>query len=791
MKYIKLFRDITLDDIGLVGGKNASLGEMIHSLTALDVRVPDGFALTADAYWHHIKANNLEQRMRELLARVKQDSGLATLQTTATALRKLIADAPLPSDIEQALYKAYHDLSRAYDVDTVSVAVRSSATAEDLPTASFAGQQETFLHIRGDKELVEACKKCMASLFTERAMIYRREKGFDDMAIALSVGVQKMVNADNASAGVLFTLDTETGFADVVMINGSYGLGELMVQGRIIPDEWYVHKPTLAKGFRPIIKKILGTKPIKLVSKNGSQQEVAVGSADQVRFSLTDDEVLELARLGVVIEKHYSNRAGHWVPMDIEWAKDSDDGMLYIVQARPETVHAHDQKNMLEEYVIEGDISPTVLIKGQSIGKKIATGVVRVVESLNHSTVFNAGDILVTRMTDPDWLPLLKKAGGVVTDIGGRTCHAAIVSRELGIPAIIGTHDATKRLTTGQDITLDCSKGVTGFVYEGRLPFAKKRIDSEKLPKSSCDILINLADPDRAFGFSFLPVQGVGLARLEFIMLNIGVHPMAAALWDQLHDNDLRSELLKRAAGYANPREFFVSLLAQGIATIAAAFYPHQVVVRLSDFKTNEYKDLLGGVLFEAEEENPMLGFRGAVRYSSDHYAPAFTLECEAVKRVREEMGLQNVVVMIPFVRTVEEARGALKAMAKHGLERDQKGLRIFMMVEIPSNVILIDQFAPLFDGFSIGSNDLTQLTLGVDRDSGILAHLFDERDPAVQKMLLLAIAGAHKAGKYISICGQAPSDFPELADLLIQHGIDALSLNPDAVIPFLLRKAT
>jgi pyruvate, water dikinase len=788
MNYIKPFRTLTMHDIALVGGKNASLGEMISFLEKTGVEVPDGFAVTAEAYRLYIRVNNLEERMRELLDKARGNDG-AQGSTIGLELRKLITHASIPHDLEQEIITAYKELSKHYGTTDLAVAVRSSATAEDLPTASFAGQQETYLDVRGTAAVLDAYKRCLASLFTDRALIYRREHGFDDMAVALSVGIQKMVNASTGSAGVMFTLDTETGFDQVVTITSSYGLGELLVQGKIIPDEWYVHKPTLAQGFRPLIKKTLGDKSVKLVVQEGTPREVAVSHVDQQRFSLSDDEVLALARLAMVIEHHYSQRSSSWTPMDIEWAKDGDDGVLYIVQARPETVHTHDTTHRIEHYEITG--KGTVLTKGQSIGQQVVTGTVRIIKDIAASVTFNKGDILVTRMTDPDWLPLLKQAGGIITDIGGRTCHAAIVSRELRIPAIIATHDATMRLHDGQEVTLDCSQGATGFVYEGKVPFVKKITDIHVLKKLPCSVLINLADPDRAFHYASLPIDGVGLARLEFIMLAIGIHPMAAARWDELSDVMLKKHIQQKSVGYKNPRDYFVATLAQGIATIAAAFYPHEVVVRLSDFKTNEYKDLLGGALFEVAEENPMLGFRGAVRYGSEHYEPAFALECEALLRVRAEMGLTNVVVMIPFVRTVDEARRTLQVMARHKLVRGEKGLKVFMMVELPSNVILIDQFAPLFDGFSIGSNDLTQLTLGVDRDSGTLGALFDERDKAVQIMVILAIQGAHAMQKYISICGQAPSDFPSFADMLIEQGIDAISLSPDVVISFFERHSS
>lgn len=791
MALIKKFTEVSLDDVALVGGKNASLGEMIRTLTTQGIRIPQGFATTADAYWLFIKESGLESFMREQLTTITDIRDIKQVQRVGAALRSAMISASLPQELEQAILGAYKELSHEYKQKASFVAVRSSATAEDLPSASFAGQHDTFLFVHGEKELLIACKKAYASLFNDRAIVYRHEQNIDHMHVAMSLGIQKMVRSDKACAGVMFTLDTESGFKDLITITSSYGLGETIVQGSVNPDEFYVHKPTLQAGYAPLVKKYCGDKSIKLVHRPGDTEllQVAVTQKNRVAFSLTDSEVFELARYGLIIEEHYSHRLsskrkGSWEPMDIEWAKDGDDGLLYIVQARPETVHKSHQE--YTRYHMRSKL-PQELIEGHAIGQKIVAGKARIVNSIHELSTFNQGDILVTKMTDPDWVPLMRKAGGIVTDLGGRTCHAAIVSRELGLPAIIGTGSATKIIKDGQELTLDCSQGLRGVVYPGILQFDTVSTDLGELKKSPVDLLINLADPDRACELSFLPVKGVGLARLEFIITNmIKVHPMAIAAPEKVTNKRVLTEIRKRAQSYPDAKTFFIDTLAQAVGLIAAAFYPRPVIVRLTDFKSNEYKNLLGGAFFEPQEENPMLGFRGAVRYVSKEYAPAFALECAALKKVREEMGLTNVKIMVPFVRTVEEARKTVKLLAQHGLERGKHGLELFMMVEIPSNVILIEEFAQLFDGFSIGSNDLTQLTLGVDRDSGVLSHIFDERDPAVMCMLSMAIAGAHKAGTYIGICGQAPSDFPEIAEFLIKQKINSLSLNPDSVIPFL-----
>lgn len=791
MKYIANFDQIKQVDVPQFGGKNASLGQMIRELGKNGIAVPGGFATTAQAYWHHIESNGLLEQMKTVMAELTDIHDLKKLQNVGARMRALVADAPLPDDLSKEIEQAYGELSKHYHpTELCDVAVRSSATAEDLPEASFAGQQETFLHIQGIENLLEACRKSMASLFTDRAIVYRREHGFNDFDVALSVGVQKMIRSDLAAAGVMFTLDTETGFRDAISISSAYGLGETVVQGTVNPDEFCVHKPMLEKGFKPIIKKFLGSKEHKLSYHNDKTVIEPVAPAEQHQFSLSDDEVLKLAQYGVVIENYYSELHGRWSPMDIEWAKDGIDGKLYIVQARPETVHS--RKKIEDGLVVYGfeekPAQKTILVVGRSVGSAIATGKARVVGALQHLEEFHEGDIIVTDMTDPDWVPLMKKAGAIVTNRGGRTCHAAIVSRELGIPAVIGTGSATQVIADGADITIDCTQGSEGVVYDGIYPFKKTITHLDTVPKIPIDLLVNIGNPDAAFHASFLPVDGVGLARLEFIISSIlKVHPMSVISPDIVEDEHVREQISLSAAGYTDTRTYFVQVLAQSIGMIAGAFYPRPVLVRLSDFKTNEYRDLLGGSYFEPVEENPMLGFRGAARYCSESYGPAFELECEALKYAREVMGFDNIKIMVPFVRTLTEAQASIDVLDRNGLKRGENGLKVFMMVEIPSNVLLIEEFAQYFDGFSIGSNDLTQLTLGVDRDSGELARLFDERDSAVKCMLQKALEGAKKSGTYIGICGQAPSDFPELAKFLIDQGINSLSLISDTVIPFLM----
>ena len=821
MKYIAFFDHIQLKDIAEFGGKNASLGEMIQTLQSQGIRVPFGFATTSDAYRHHVRANNLLPALEKVMAQLTDIEDLSTLQKVAAQLREIIVSAPFPKDFEHELTQAYEELSQRYSpTELCDVAVRSSATAEDLPGASFAGQQETYLHIQGIAQLQEACKKCMASLFTDRAIVYRRQQGIADFDVALSVGVQKMVRSDAACSGVIFTLDPETGFENALSITSSYGLGELVVQGRVNPDEFVVHKQLFEKGFKPIIKKYLGSKEQKLVHQARpisalEEQRYTYGQAtlpaiaqdiknpplnlqlkdisleEQQKFSLTDAEILELAQFALTIEKHYSKLHGRWCPMDIEWAKDSGDGKLYIVQARPETVHSKKKtgKGLVTYAFKQKPSQSSILISGQSVGDSIAVGRARIVKDVTRVVDFREGDILVADMTDPDWVPLMKKAAAIVTNRGGRTCHAAIVSRELGIPAVIGCDRATEVIQEGQAITVDCSQGSQGFVYDGAFEFTRTETDLGTLPTLPVDLLVNIANPDIAFQTAALPVDGVGLARLEFIISSIvKVHPMAVACSEKVTNKEEWQKVEQLAHGYPTVRDYFVDKLAQSIGMIAGAFYPRPVVVRLTDFKSNEYKDLLCGSYFEPQEENPMLGWRGAVRYRSTDYAPAFKLECEALKKAREEMGFTNIKLMVPFVRTVPEAQEVVEVLKKNGLKRGEHALELFMMVEIPANVILIDEFAQHFDGFSIGSNDLTQLTLGVDRDSGTLTRLFDERDPAVLKMLGMAVQGAKKSKTYIGICGQAPSDFPEIAKFLINEGINSLSLTPDSVIPFLMK---
>lgn len=846
MSYIKNFEDITIENVGEVGGKNASLGEMITQLKDTNMRIPTGFAVTAAGYWHYIQENGLLGRLQAILRGVKLDADpgktgadILKLQKAGQEARTLILQAEIPADMAQEIEQAYQKLCEKYGEQDLAVAVRSSATAEDLPTASFAGQHDSYLNVCGVPALLEACKKCIASLFTDRAIIYREQQGFDHFKVALSVGIQKMVRADNACAGVAFSLDTETGFKDVVMIESSYGVGESVVGGLVTPDQFVVHKPTFKQGFASLIKKRVGSKETKIVynTQNNTQKQVSVPVQEQRIFSLTDPEIFELVRAVLAIENHYSDKAGHWVPMDVEWAKDAIDGKLYIVQARPETIHGHESNRStgpsFTQYQLKSKPGAP-LVTGQSIGQQIVSGTARIISDATQLDLVQKGDILVTHMTDPDWVPVMKRAAGIITQQGGRTCHAAIVSRELGIPAVVGAAQALSAIKDGQQITLDCSQGSAGFVYAGALEFETEQYSlDQKNMRVPVSVLVNIADPDSAFATSFLPVQGVGLARIEFVIANmIRVHPRALLARDKARDNkSAQADFVNQnssmtgnkinennekkedpdnqlahdkkicdtidtiTAAYPDGATFFVDTLAQGIGMIAAAFYPRPVTVRFSDFKTNEYRDLIGGSYYEPQEENPMLGFRGASRYCHPDYKDIFALECAAMKKVRETMGLTNIKLMIPFVRTVGEAQAVLKEMGKNGLSRehgkgDTRNLEIIMMCEIPANVILIEQFSKLFDGFSIGSNDLTQLTLGVDRDSALLASLFDERDPAVQALCAQAIAGAHKQRRYIGICGQAPSDYPEFADFLIAQHIDSLSLNRDAVLGFLKKYA-
>ncbi|MGH0037196.1 MAG: phosphoenolpyruvate synthase [Myxococcota bacterium] len=787
--YVIRFRDLTLDSIDQVGGKNASLGEMIGALSARGVRVPDGFAVTARAYRAHMTEAGIEDEVYGALDGLDVED-VSALAETGHRVRELIRSAPLPRAVARAIIEAYHDLSEECDDPQTDVAVRSSATAEDLPTASFAGQQDTYLNIRGTDALLHAVRDCMASLFTDRAIVYRAERGFAHRDVALSVGIQKMVRSDLGAAGVIFTLDTESGFRDAILITGAWGLGETVVQGRVDPDEFWVHKATARDGHRSVLRREIGAKRVKLVYDEGGTRavrEVRVGRSDRERPVLSDDEVLQLARWSMEIEDHYSGRAGSHRPMDIEWAKDGRTGDLYIVQARPETVHSQTEGAVLESYRLleKGD----VLVTGKSVGTKVATGRVRVIHDLDGLSEFQEGEVLVATMTDPDWEPVLRRSAAVITDHGGRTCHAAIVSRELGIPCVVGAEHATEELRTGQEVTVSCCHGDEGRVFEGILRFEREEIDPASLPETPVPLMLNVGDPEQAFRVAQLPSAGVGLARMEFIVNGwIGVHPMALLHLDRVEEREVRAEIRQRTRGYERPADFFVDRLASGVGLIAAAFHPRPVILRLSDFKTNEYAGLLGGAVFELDESNPMIGFRGASRYYHERYREGFALECAAIRRVRDEMGLTNLKVMVPFCRTLEEGRKVLLEMEKNGLARGQNGLEVYVMCEIPNNVILAEEFSDLFDGFSIGSNDLTQLTLGIDRDSEILASLFEERDPGVKRMIQMVVEAAHRKQRKVGICGQAPSDHPDFAEFLAGIGIDSISLTPDS-LPVVARR--
>jgi pyruvate,water dikinase len=791
-RYVLPFREISLDDVPIVGGKNASLGEMIRELTPLGVRVPDGFATTADAFRLHLQQAGLEDSIYTRLSDLDL-SDTSALAGVARSIREQIAAAPLPPDVRQQVLSAYTALSTHCDPNEsagagrIDVAVRSSATAEDLPTASFAGQQETYLNVRGEDALDQAVRACMASLFTERAIVYRVQNGFEHRSVALSVGVQRMVRSDLACAGTMFTLDTETGFRGVVLIDASWGLGESVVKGRVNPDEFWIHKATAKQGFRSVIRKELGDKTVKLVySTDGapagrSVREAPVPEVDRRRFSITDDEAIALARWAMLIEDHYSAKAGADQPMDLEWAKDGRSGELFILQARPETVHSQRAAGAKLE-VFRISTKAKAILTGKSVGNRIGAGPARVVRSTDDLASFRDGEVLVAGMTDPDWEPVLRKSAGVVTDRGGRTCHAAIVSREMGLPCVVGTGHATEALRDGQTVTVSCAEGEVGKVYDGAIPFESTEVDPAALPAPRVPLMLNLADPGQAFRLAQLPAAGVGLMRIEFLVNTwIGVHPMALVHPDRVPDPRVRAEIRDRAAPYASLPEFFVDRLASGVAQIGAAFFPRPVIVRFSDFKTSEYASLLGGEAFEPTEANPMLGFRGASRYYDHRYREGFALECAAIRRVRDDMGLTNVIVMIPFCRTLDEARRVLDEMARHGLRRSDNAMQVYVMCEIPNNVILADEFSDLFDGFSIGSNDLTQLTLGVDRDSDLLTHLFDERDPGVKRLIEMVVQRAHAHARPVGICGEAPSNYPEFADWLASIGIDSMSLSPDS----------
>ena len=779
--FIKRFSDITIKDVPIVGGKTASLGEMFRELAPQGVKVPDGFAITADAYRYFLREDGLDKRIDELLKGL-DTRDIDALRRRGLAIRKEILSTPLPTDLKTEILGPYDELCASSK--TVAVAVRSSATAEDLPDASFAGAQQTFLNVEGYSALLEACRRCFASLFTDRAISYRVDKGFDHHKVALSIAVQRMVRSDLAASGVMFTIDTETGFRGVVLIDVAYGLGENVVQGSVNPDQYYVFKPTLKSGFRPILEKTMGSKEFKLVYDSGGKmvKDVPVPTIDRNSFAVTDDEILALARWACLIEEHYSKVKGAPTPMDIEWAKDGNTGELFIVQARPETVESRKDRDVLETYRLKK--RGRVLVTGRSVGSKIATGTVRVIENADHLSEFQQGEVLVTNKTDPDWEPIMKKAAAIVTNRGGRTCHAAIVSRELGVPAIVGTERGTELLEDGQLVTVSCAEGDVGFVYESKLPFQVEKTNLKDLSRPRTQIMMNVGNPQQAFALSFIPNDGVGLAREEFIVTNyIKIHPLALVDYKEMLHPALRRQIDGLTIGYEDKTQFFVDKLAQGVAMIAAAFYPKDVIVRLSDFKTNEYANLIGGSTYEPTEENPMLGFRGASRYYNPRYQAGFALECRAMKKVRDEMGLTNLKLMVPFCRTVDEGRKVIAEIAKHGLKRGENSLEVYVMCEIPSNVILASEFAEIFDGFSIGSNDLTQLILGVDRDSEIVAGIFDERNPAVMKMIADVIGVCRKKGRKIGICGQAPSDYPEFAQFLVEQKIDSISLNPDAVL--------
>jgi pyruvate,water dikinase len=781
--FVLWFEEIDMEDVPLVGGKNASLGEMYQNLTPKGVPVPNGFAVTAKAYRHLLDNSGAMVKIREILEGLDTHD-MDNLMARGSRIRSLIRSLEFPPELHTAVTDAYHKLEEQYGAG-VDVAVRSSATAEDLPDASFAGQQETYLNIRGAEDLLDACQRCFASLFTNRAISYRQDKGFDHFSIALSIGVQKMVRSDLSASGVMFSIDTETGFRDAVFLTGAWGLGENVVQGAVNPDEWYVFKPTLKQGFKPIIMKRVGGKAIKMIYTTDAKaptKNVAVPEEDRRRLVLNDDEVISLARMACTIEEHYSDRRGQLTPMDIEWAKDGQTGELFIVQARPETVHSLKDVATLKKYVLKEKGVP--LVQGQSVGELIGQGPVQVIKSAQMIHSFRKGEVLVTDMTDPDWEPIMKIASAIVTNRGGRTCHAAIVSRELGIPCVVGTGDATTRLSRGEDVTVDCSEGSVGTVYRGLVPFEIQETDLGTLPRPKTKIMMNLASPEQAFEKSFIPNEGVGLAREEFIISSyIKIHPLALLNFETLPDETLKQSIADMTAGYEDKAGFFVDKLAEGVGMLAAAFYPKQIIVRLSDFKSNEYANLIGGRLFEPEEENPMIGWRGASRYYSEGYREAFGLECLAMKKIREDMGLTNVEIMIPFPRTVDEAKKVIETMAGYGLRQGENGLKVIGMCEIPSNVIMAEEFLEVFDGFSIGTNDLTQLVLGVDRDSSLVAHVYDERNPAVKRFVKQVIEVAVRKGKYIGICGQAPSDYPEFAEFVVECGIQSMSLNPDTVI--------
>ncbi|WP_348708827.1 phosphoenolpyruvate synthase [uncultured Pseudoalteromonas sp.] len=777
-EYVLWYQELGMQDVPRVGGKNASLGEMISNLANAGVQVPGGFATTADAFNEFLEQSGLNSKIHDILDTLDVDD-VNTLAKVGAEIRQWIIDTPFQPNLDQAIRVAYSQLHGDASQD-VSFAVRSSATAEDMPDASFAGQQETFLNVRGIDAVMTAIKHVFASLFNDRAISYRVHQGYDHRGVALSAGIQRMVRSDKAASGVMFSIDTESGFEDVVFVTSSYGLGEMVVQGAVNPDEFYVHKPTLANGNPAVVRRNIGSKAIQMIysadESHGKQVEIVdVDSSLSNKFSITDAEVQELAKQAVIIEKHYGR------PMDIEWAKDGNDGKLYIVQARPETVRSNEDANVMERFQLNG--TSTVVAEGRAIGHKIGSGTVRVLDSIDEMDKVQQGDILVTDMTDPDWEPIMKRAAAIVTNRGGRTCHAAIIARELGIPAVVGCGNATDLIKAGQDVTVSCAEGDTGYIYEGILDYEVLTSRVDEMPELPMKVMMNVGNPDRAFDFARLPHAGVGLARVEFVINRmIGVHPKALLNFDAQSD-ELKAEISEMMAGYESPVEFYISKLVEGIATLGCAFAPERVIVRMSDFKSNEYANLVGGQQYEPEEENPMIGFRGAARYISEDFRDCFALECEAIKRVRNEMDMTNIEIMIPFVRTLEEGKRVIELLEEHGLKRGENGLKVIMMCELPSNALLADEFLEYFDGFSIGSNDLTQLTLGLDRDSGLIAHLFDERNPAIKKLLSMAIQTAKAKGKYVGICGQGPSDHEDFAAWLVEQGIDSVSLNPDTVL--------
>ena len=783
--YVLWFDQLNNDDVQYVGGKNASLGEMYSNLTSKGIRIPNGFALTAHAYRYFLEKAGIRDRIKQILSDL-DTSDMKNLSERGHKVRETILTAEFPQELKTAILSAYRDLCGAYNSDRrdTDVAVRSSATAEDLPDASFAGQQESYLNIHGDSQVLEAVKKCIASLFTNRAISYRVDKHFDHFSIALSVGVQKMVRSDMACSGVMFSIDTESGFQDVVLVTGSYGLGENIVLGAVNPDEFYVFKPTLKQGFKPIVSKKIGTKEQKLIyTSDGvkSTKNVPVPEAERNKFVLNDEEVITLAKWACEIENHYSQKAGHFKPMDMEWAKDGQTGQLFIVQARPETVVSKKNKNVIEHYQLKQ--KGKLLVQGKSVGERIGAGEANVIKNVHDIGLFKKGQVLVTEMTDPDWEPIMKIASAIVTNRGGRTCHAAIISRELGIPCVVGTIDGTEKIKSGLNITVSCAEGDAGNVYEGLVPFEINKTDLQNMPRTKTKIMMNCANPEEVFDLSFIPNDGVGLAREEFIIMSyIRAHPLALLHYNE-QSEEVKNQINAVSLGYDDKVKFFVDKLAQGVGMIAAAFYPKDVILRFSDFKTNEYAGLIGGAKYEPKEDNPMIGWRGASRYYSEGYKEGFALECQAILKVRNEYGLNNLKVMVPFCRTVEEGKKVIAEMEKHGLRKGENGLQVYVMCEIPSNVILSDQFSEIFDGFSIGSNDLTQLTLGLDRDSEIVAHIYDERNEAVKRLLKKVIADAKQYHRKIGICGQAPSDYPEFAQFLVECGIDSISLNPDTVI--------